>query len=163
MVPVTLAGWRALGLVPVPTLAPQPRQKRSPAWAWVPQLPQNAPAAPGGFEVPPGDGGDDVDDEPDEPDDEIDDEIDDEPDDEPDDEIDDELEREVGASARGVWVSSFTRAESSGPTVARMSAAGAFSAWRRRRVEQGAPDAHVKTPLLSVDGALIDALRGMTP
>lgn len=48
------------------------------------------------------------------------------------------------------------------PLVVETVPAGAFAAWRRRRVEQGAPDAHVKTPLLSVDGALVAALRGPT-
>lgn len=47
------------------------------------------------------------------------------------------------------------------PLVVETVAPGAFSAWRRRRVEAGAPDAHVKTPLLSVDGSLIAALRGV--
>lgn len=37
--------------------------------------------------------------------------------------------------------------------------AGAFAAHRRRRVDAGAPDAHIKTPLLSADGALVAALR----
>jgi hypothetical protein len=46
------------------------------------------------------------------------------------------------------------------PLVIETVPAGAFAAHRRRRVEQGAPDAHVKTPLLSVDGALVAALRG---
>jgi hypothetical protein len=46
------------------------------------------------------------------------------------------------------------------PLIVETVPAGAFAAHRRRRVEQGAPDAHVKTPLLSVDGALVAALRG---
>jgi hypothetical protein len=48
------------------------------------------------------------------------------------------------------------------PLVVETIPAGAFAAWRRRRVDLGAPDAHVKTPLLSADGSLIDALRGTT-
>jgi hypothetical protein len=36
--------------------------------------------------------------------------------------------------------------------------AGAFVAARRRRVEEGAPDAHVKLPLLSPDGSLLVGL-----
>ncbi len=39
---------------------------------------------------------------------------------------------------------------------------GAFAAHRRRRVEGGAPDAHVKLPLLSPQGDLLTALREPT-
>jgi hypothetical protein len=46
------------------------------------------------------------------------------------------------------------------PLIVETVPAGAFAAHRRRRVEEGAPDAHVKTPLLSVDGALVAGLRG---
>jgi hypothetical protein len=52
------------------------------------------------------------------------------------------------------------RSQRLAPLVVETVPAGAFAAWRRRRVEQGAPDAHVKTPLLSVDGVFVDTLRG---
>lgn len=45
-----------------------------------------------------------------------------------------------------------------GPLVVAFVAAGAFVAARRARVDAGAPDAHVKLPLLSPDGSLLLAL-----
>ncbi len=55
-----------------------------------------------------------------------------------------------------------------GPVVVAAVADGAFVAARRRRVDGGAPDAHVKLPLLSRDGALLvdlgvadDVARGL--
>ncbi len=45
-----------------------------------------------------------------------------------------------------------------GPPVIERIASGAFAAHRRRRVEAGAPDAHVKVPLLSPDGAVVAAI-----
>ncbi|MBM4281209.1 MAG: GH3 auxin-responsive promoter family protein [Deltaproteobacteria bacterium] len=45
-----------------------------------------------------------------------------------------------------------------GPVVVVAVVPGSFVATRRRRVEQGAPDAHVKLPLLSPDGSLLLAL-----
>jgi hypothetical protein len=47
--------------------------------------------------------------------------------------------------------------------VVQVVAAGAFADWRRRRVAGGAPDAHVKLPLLSADTTLVadlEAWRG---
>jgi hypothetical protein len=49
------------------------------------------------------------------------------------------------------------------PVVVQVVAPGAFAAWRRRRVAGGAPDAHVKLPLLSADTTLVadlEAWRG---
>lgn len=51
------------------------------------------------------------------------------------------------------------RSQRLAPLVVETVPAGAFAAWRRRRVDQGAPDAHVKTPLLSVDGDFVGTLR----
>jgi hypothetical protein len=45
-----------------------------------------------------------------------------------------------------------------GPVAVVVVRAGAFLAARRSRVEQGAPDAHVKLPLLSPDGCLLPGL-----
>jgi hypothetical protein len=45
-----------------------------------------------------------------------------------------------------------------GPLAVARAPRGAFTALRRRRVEAGAPDAHVKLPLLSPDGAQLVAL-----
>jgi len=46
------------------------------------------------------------------------------------------------------------------PVVVQTVPPGAFADWRRRRVAGGAPDAHVKLPLLSADPALLADLGG---